>query len=276
MALSVPLARPLGAESLLGRDVAALLGEADDEWIRRTLENRLPSTLSWRAIGTVNELYTRKDIYVPDDVVRSHQLVFAVPVREPDGVSTRALIAVVSWAPFQRILDEAEVYLAGIGLRSGYDSCSTAAAIASSVTSSGTPQARYADSRLPQGEVPPRPERSAGLQSASGHESGRRRDRARIRVPKSTPGNHKFAVFRKVDAPDGGQSSAFDWRLGIGVDYSDIFAPIIRLRDVVVLATLAIVVSVALVGVWRRCSVSLSVRDFRLTSSAKQPRAGSI
>ena len=56
-------------------------------------------------------------------------------------------------------------------------------------------------------------------------------------------------MFRKVDAPDGGQSSAFDWRLGIGVDYSDIFAPIRRLRDVVVLATLAIVVSVALVGV---------------------------
>ena len=69
-------------------------------------------------------------------------------------------------------------------------------------------------------------------------------------------------MFRKVDAPDGGQPSAFDWRLGIGVDYSDIFAPIRRLRDVVVLATLAIVVSVALVGVWLRRSVSLSVREF--------------
>ena len=69
-------------------------------------------------------------------------------------------------------------------------------------------------------------------------------------------------MFRKVDAPDGGQPSAFDWRLGIGVDYSDIFAPITRLRDVVVLATLAIVVSVALVGVWLGRSVSLSVREF--------------
>ena len=99
MALSVPLARPLGAESFVGRDVAALLGEADDQWIRRTLENRLPSTLSWRAIATVNELYARKEITRPDDVVRSHQLVFAVPVRQPDGVSTRALIAVVVLGP---------------------------------------------------------------------------------------------------------------------------------------------------------------------------------
>ena len=138
MALSVPLARPLGAESFVGRDVAALLGEADDQWIRRTLKNRLPSTLSWRAIATVNELYTRKEITRPDDVVRSHQLVFAVPVRQPDGGSTRALIAVVSWAPFQRILDQAEAfYSPASGCGAAMDSCSTAAAIASSVTSSG-------------------------------------------------------------------------------------------------------------------------------------------
>ena len=120
MALSVPLARPLGAESLLGRDVAALLGEATTSGSVGRSMNRSVHLVQWRAIGTVNELSPAKRVTRPDDVVRSHQLVFAVPVREPDGVSTRALIAVVSWAPFQRILDEAEAYLAGIGLRSGY------------------------------------------------------------------------------------------------------------------------------------------------------------
>ena len=69
-------------------------------------------------------------------------------------------------------------------------------------------------------------------------------------------------MFNKVDAPTGSESFAFDWRLGIGVDYADIFAPLERLRDALLLATLAVVLSVALVGVWLGRSVSLWVKEF--------------
>ena len=130
MALSVPLARPLGTERLLGQHITALLGKEDEQWIRPTIDNGLPAVLSWRAIPVINELYDRK-LYnlktvtrhqeaTPDDVVRGHQLVFAAPVRDASGSVTHALIGVASWAPFQRIVDEAERYLTGVGLSSGY------------------------------------------------------------------------------------------------------------------------------------------------------------
>ncbi|HET9384915.1 MAG TPA: ATP-binding protein [Gemmatimonadales bacterium] len=260
LALSVPLARPLGAQSLVGSDIAGLIGEQDDQWIRRTLDHRLPSSLSWRAIAKVNELYARKTITSPDDVVRSHQLVMAVPVLDPGGANTRALVAIASWAPFQRIVDEAERHLAGIGLKSGYGFVFDSGGDRVIAHKARDPQARYADSRMPQGSFlglsPTRDFKLPEVTKAAVDATGRAFE---YEFP---PGNRKFAVFNRVDASTGGESFAFDWRLGIGVDYSDIFAPLERLREAVILATLAVILSVALVGVWLGRSVSLSVKEF--------------
>ena len=260
LALSVPPARPLGTPSLIGSRLADLVGETDDQWIRPTLDRRLPSSLPWRAIAKVNELYARKEIKGPDDVVRSHQLVFAVPVLDPDEVNTHALVAIASWAPFQRILDEAEQYLAGIGLKSGYGFVFDSAGDRVIGHKSRDPQARYADPRVPTGSFlglsPTRDFKLPEVTQAAVAASGRAFE---YEFP---PGNRKFAVFRKVDTSSSGESLAFDWRLGIGVDYADIFAPLERLRDVVMLAVVAVVLSVGLVGVLLGRSVSVSVKEF--------------
>jgi hypothetical protein len=271
MALSVPLARPLATSPFLGREIGALLGEADGAWVGHTLDDGLASALSWRAIPAVNDLYARKDIKTPDDVVRSHQLVFAAPVHDRNGVTkVRALIGVVSWAPFQRIVDEAEAYLTGIGLQSGYGFLFDEGGDRIISHKFRDPQAQYPDPHIPPGNC-------LGLSVSRAFNLPHVREAAvepsgRAFEYDFPPGNRKFAVFHKVDAPSRGQMYAFDWRLGIGVDYADIFAPLARLRYAVILAMLAVVLSVAIVGIWLGSSVSVSVKEF--THLASEAAAG--
>lgn len=274
IALSVKLARPLATRSFLSRGIGELVGEPDDRWLRPTLDHGLPSVLSWRALAAVNNLYDRSRVEAgkktPDDEVRSRQVVFAVPVRGPGGAVTHALIGVASWAPFQRILDEAEAYLTGIGLKTGYGFVFDSGGDRVIGHKLRDPQAKYEDPRLPPGSV-------LGLSVSQRFNLPHVRDAAVAATGRAfeyefPEGNRKFAVFRKVDASDRGQLSALDWRLGIGVDYSDIFAPLARLRDAVLLATLAIVLSVAIVGLWLGRSVSLSVKEF--THLATEAAAG--
>ena len=274
IALCVKLARPLETQPFLTRGIGELVGESDNLWLRPTLDNGLVSVLSWRALAAVNKLYDRTRLEVekrtPDDEVRSHQVVFAVPMREPSGAVSYALIGVASWAPFQRILDEAEAYLTGIGLATGYGFVFDSRGDRVIGHKFRDPQAKHADPRLPPGSF-------LGLSVSQRFNLPHVRDAAveatgRAYEYEFPPGNRKFAVFHKVDAPDGGQLSALDWRLGIGVDYSDIFSPLTRLRDAVMLATLAIVLSVAIVGLWLGRSVSLSVKEF--THLASEAAAG--
>ena len=270
MALSVPLARPLGTQSLVNGNLHELVGDTDEVWIRRTLDKGVPSALSWRAIARVNELYERKlydrskpagrEVPSPDDMVRSHQIVFAVPVGKTGEPVSRALLGVASWAPFQRTVDEAETYLSGIGLRSGYGFIFDSGGDRIIAHKYRDPQKRFADPRMPQGSF-------LGLSVVKDFGLPHVRDAAVAAASRAfeydfPAGNHKFAVFHRVDASDGGQPFALDWRLGIGVDYSDIFAPLTRLQDVAVVTVLAVVLSVALVGLWLGRSVSLSVKEF--------------
>lgn len=267
--LSDQPARPLkDVQALLGHDVGELVGETDPQWIRRTLDHRFPSGLSWRALDRVNALYERKGKPGPDDILRRHQLVFAAPVGEP--AVTHALIGVASWAPFQGILDEAQKYLNGIGLQSGYGFLFDSHGDRVIGHKFRDPQAHYPDSRIPQGSF-------LGLSVSTDFKLPKVKEAADAATGEAVnyefpPGNRKFAVFHKVDTADAGEPGAFEWRLGVGVDYLDIFAPLERLRAAVTVATLAIVLSVALIGLWLGRAVSMSMKEF--THLAKEAVAG--
>ena len=253
MGLSVPMLTRLSTPRYLGGDIGQIVGESDGAWIRPTRHEGVASGLPWRSISVVNRLYSRGDPRTRDDVVRSHQIVFAVPVLLGDGTTTNgALVAVASWAPFQRIIDEAEAYMNGIGLRTGYGFVFDTQGdhIIGHKFREPSPGQNLLDRSV--GKDYNLPHLTAAAAAATGHAF-------EYNFP---PGNRKFAVFRAVEPATKSPSYAFDWRLGIGVDYSDIFAPLARLRDAVILATLAVALAVAIVGVWLGRTLSLSVKEF--------------
>lgn len=282
MTLSEQSVRPLPVHTYIGKEISALVGEPDNQWIRRALDDGRPSGLPWRPLANVNELYARKritrptdesqqnDVAGPSDVLRSHQLVFAVPLRTNPNTPDRALVGIASWEPFQRIVDEAQTYLEGSGLRTGYGFVFDTNGDRVIGHKFRDPKARHPDRRLPQGSF-------LGLRVTE-HFNLPEVTKAALEANERAfqyefpPGNRKFAVFHKVDPPDAGQAAALDWRLGIGVDYSDIFAPLTRMREALVMAAVAIVLSVALVGIWLGRAVSLSVKEF--THLAEEAAAG--
>jgi hypothetical protein len=178
----------------------------------------------------------------------------AVPLQaQQQGAVTHVLVAVATWSPFQRIVDEAEAHLKEVGLPTGYAFVFDSGAdriIAHKLRDPMNPRANLLNQSVTKDVQLPQ------LVQAATEATGRAFE---YDYP---PGNRKFAVFRHVETPTRLSTSAFDWRLGIGVDYSDIFAPLARLRNAVILATLAITGAVALVGVWLGRSLSLSVKEF--------------
>lgn len=251
--LSVGLARNLDVSRVLGRAIDHVVGEPGGAWLRETWHDGAIAGLPWRRIDLVNELYGRGPPKTRDDNVRLHQIVLAVPIRGSEHERTAyVLAAFISWAPFQRIVDEAETYLSELGLSTGYGFVLD-----------------HGDRTIGHKLRDPSP----GGQDLLGRSVSR--DYALPHVAAAAleatgrafeydfpPGNRKFAVFRSVEPAGRSASYAFDWRLGIGVDHSDIFAPLARLRNAAIAATLALAIAVALVTLWLARSVSISVREF--------------
>jgi hypothetical protein len=252
--LSVPIARTLDVNRLMGRQIDEVVGEPSQQWLQNTWQRGLIAALPWRQIAVVNQLYGRGDPKTRDDNVRRHQLVFAVPLRRSEREATATvLVAVASWAPFQRIVDEAEAYLGGVGLRTGYGFLFDSEGDRIIGHKLRDPLIKEQDLL---GRSVSRDYQLPHVAAAAIDASGRAFE---YDFP---PGNKKFAVFRAVEPAARVPDYAFDWRIGIGVDHSDIFAPLARLRDTAMLATLAIALAVAIVGLWLARSVSLSVKEF--------------
>lgn len=278
-ALSDSTGRRISSRRLLGQPLWSLTGVPDETWIHATLREGRMSGLSWRQVRTVNELYDRiksekavepktaREPRTAGDLISSYQIVVAVPVlaAEQSAKTDGALVGFASWSPFQQIVDEAALYFDAIELRTGYGFLFDSGGDRIIAHKMRDPNAGDEGNLL--GKSVSKNYRLPQVRDAA---AAARREPTEYDFP---TGNKKFAVFTAIDPASTSPAFAFDWRLGIGVDYSDIFAPMARLRATTIGATIALACAVALVNVWLARRLSLSVREFtRLVSEATEGR----
>ncbi len=268
---SQPFSHPVG----LGTSLAGLVGEPDGSpWMRSLWNDDKAVDLPWRSIDVVNSLYSRPamvDMATPDGVISRYQIVFTAPVKpSTSSRTTHALVAVASWAPFQRIVDEGQLQLERAGLPTGYGyllDTGGERVIAHKLRTPNKPEAKgtgrtnLLGSRVATDNGLPHV--AAAARAATGEPF----------VYEFPPGNEKFAVFVRVDPTAGQSDQQLDWRVAVGVDYSDIFAPLARLRRWFILATAVLTLAMLAVALWMRRSFTLSVREFaHLATEAAEGR----
>ena len=280
LGVSQPFSDPLPVDTGL----ATLVGEpGGSPWMKPLWDGGQTVGLPWRSIDTVNSMYKRPPLGpagdtppgarepTPDGVISSYQIVFATPVTTKGASRPNyALVAVASWAPFQRIVDEGQVQLERAGLPTGYGYLLDTEGDRVIAHKLRTPNKRgakgaertnllgsrvTADNQLPQV--------AGAAKQATGEPF----------VYEFPPGNRKFAVFIRVDPKTSQSEQAFDWRVAVGVDYSDIFAPLARLQWWFILATGVLTLAMVAVALWMRRSLTLSVREFaHLATEAAEGR----
>ena len=221
-ATSALLSDPLTRNTVTDRRVSDLL-QLPADWLNEVIEKNVAKSASVRRIDSLNALLQR---HLPPsgsyELPSYYHFVIAAPVVIPTRLgaprTVGAVIAVASWAPFQRILDIIEDKCEALGFKNGY------------------PYLIDSDSETVIGHKYRDPNNSAdnfyatrlsllGLEALA----VRFRENPIGVYYYNFRGQRKFALLERITPPDPDLSPTLDWRLGVGVDEVEVLAPVTQL-----------------------------------------------
>ncbi|MBI4456263.1 MAG: HAMP domain-containing protein [Acidobacteria bacterium] len=216
--------------------------------------------LDWHQSPFVQAVYD----YQSQDVMNQYQIGFAVPIRSRITQRTMGvLLTLINWQYIQEILDQVEKDLSAHQLKSGY-------AFLFKNDHNTIIGHKYRKNRN-YTHVDPQeaPQDNYGTRLVEDHHLQNLRD-ALVRTERHydyeyPPGTKKISGLATID-------SFFNWTCGVGIDYSDIFAPVNEMRNVLFFATIfsaALVISLVYI-----ISGGITVPLKKLTSTAAVISAG--
>ncbi len=229
-------------ESLIGESYHALLGDLSQSWLQDTVGSDSLQLVGWRRLPAVNALYDRE--YKIESAEEVHQIALAVAVQDEETEEDLGVIAaILNWSHFQSILDSAATRFDYLGLTTGY-----AFLFANDADTIIGHKYRneYGNSITGKYQL-------YGLhEKAKTDPSGT--------YPYEWIEGRKIAALARVNPPE--LQSQIDWRLGVGINNDDIFAPVEKLKMWFYLISLMIAVSVAGISILFGRAVSVSLQEF--------------
>jgi hypothetical protein len=254
--------------AMAGRQSGDWLGAADEvAALQSALDAHRPTGFSVRRLAEVNRLIGRPDEPSSSkDAPDHYQFVIAVPALVPEegplptgGRRVGAVVAVVSWAPFQALLDQIEVRSRRLGLQTGY------AYLADSDANTTIGHKIRGPGRWPSepnlyGTRVLQEHRLRELRHALAEGPW---DEVHSYVFASHPGARpvrKYAALQRIQPP-APLDPLLAWRLGVGVDLPDILWAAVPTSLLVLAVGLTTVLAVFLVSHVVASRASLSVRE---------------
>lgn len=238
--------------SALGKPWEFVVPDAPANWLEDVIRSGAVKGVSWVQLTYVNELYNRTSQNSPPE--SRYQVVLASPVAEHDASEKAgAIIAIVNWANFQHILDGAEERFKRLGLNTGY--AFLYANDADTITAH-----KYRE--------------LYGTYAVATHHLGAWHERV-VSNPTGTF-RYRWREGWKISAPGrvhSGLGAPFDWYLGVGINESDIFAPVEEIFAWFITIPLGVAISVLLITLFLARNISVSLTEFaQLARDAAQGR----
>ncbi len=230
------------AQEDIGKPYQVLLPGIPPSWLYEALRSGKVQGIDWRQLPRVNELYKRT---LKNSAIEArYQIAFAAPVedlakKQPLGV----IVATVNWSHFQQVLDRAQEGFRRLGLTTGY-------AFLGNSNADTTIGSKYRDLYGVNW--------IKDLNLPELHKRAKRNPTGTVRY-KWREG-WKIVALAEIDPAE--LKSQFDWRLGVGINESDIFAPIQRLLSWFLIISLAVALSVVLLNLFVGRSLSVSLNEF--------------
>jgi hypothetical protein len=239
------------AASARGKPYRLVLADVPDNWLESVMASDTVTGISWTQLPYVNELHKRTPTTSPES---RYQLVLASPIAAHDaGEKLGVIVAVVNWSNIQRIVDGTEERFKRLQLTTGY--AFLYANDGDTITAH-----KYRDVINTKATI------THGLWDLH----------ARIISDPSGTFRYKWREGWKIAALGTIHSdlgSAFNWYLGVGINESDIFAPIQELFAWFVVIPLGMAMSVLVVTTLLARKISVSLTEFsQLARDAAQGR----
>jgi len=236
-------------KKLRGRSILDLTPDAG--WLKQVMSGRF-AYVNWHQSALVHDFYQ----YEQEDVARQYGLGFAAPILDPEGQVVGGILAVMSWEYVQEILDKVEEDLDQKALRSGY-----AFLVADGNTIIGHKfRQNRSDVTVPAGQSVQNYGRRLrdDLHLDRLYElvsEGRRNG-----VYESPPGVRRIVGLAHIN------HEFFQWVCIVGIDEKDIFAPVFRLKNVLITAVSVTVLMVLFLTWWLARTITVPIK--RLKQSA--------
>ncbi|MBI2821134.1 MAG: HAMP domain-containing protein [Acidobacteria bacterium] len=246
------------AQGQLGA-LLAMQPSASEEWFETAAEGNV-GYLDWHRSPFVKAVYD----YSRQDVMNQYQIGFAVPVRSRRTQRTvGVLVTLINWQCIQEILDQVEKDFGVRQLKSGY-------AFLFKNDHNTIIGHKYRRNRsLPEVDAPESTQDNYGTRLVEEHHL---QNLANAVVQAEKHYSYEYPPGTRKISGLAGLNYFFGWTCGVGIDHSDIFAPVNEMRTVLLVAT---VLSAGLVvflvyGISRGITVPLK----KLTSTAAVISAG--
>ena len=237
----------IAAVNSIGREKAGeayevLLPGVSLPWLRGAVQGGKPQGIGWRQFATVNKLYQRSPTNSKTE--QRYQIAVVAPVgdhsrRQPVGL----IVAVLNWSYFQQVLDRVEKGFRRLDLSTGY-------AFLYPSDADTIIGHKYRD--------------LYGTSASRDHHLTELHERA-ANNPTGTVRykwreGWKIAALAKINLAELGPE--FEWRLGVGINESDIFAPIQHLLAWFIMISSAVAFSMVLLNLFIGRKVSVSLNEF--------------
>ncbi|MBI3939477.1 MAG: HAMP domain-containing protein [Acidobacteria bacterium] len=230
-----------------------------EEWFETATEGNV-GYIDWHQSPFVKAVYD----YGNQDIMNQYQIGFAIPIRSRMTQRTvGVLLTLINWQYIQEILDQVERDLSVHQLSSGY-------AFLFKNDHNTIIGHKYRRNRTYSGtEVQESPQDNYGTRLVEDHRLKNLSD-AVTRVEKHY--DYEYPLGTKKISGLAPLNSFFGWTGGVGINYSDIFAPVNEMRTVLLFATAvsAALVVILVYGISRGITVPLK----KLTSTASVFSAG--
>lgn len=237
-----------GKIAYINRAGTAFVGKPYDEALRipvpfltAVVETGKAQGFGWHRLEQVNALFNRTP---GTPLERQYQIILAAPIKDHSGTATiGAVVVVLNWSYIQRVLDRAQEDLNKLDLSSGY-------AFLLDTDSDTTIGHKYRD--------------QYGKSVSKDSHLPKVRDRARDKpegiIPYSWREGPKLVALTKIDAVELG--APFAWRLGVGVNVADIYAPVNAVFQWFLIISLGVAFVVAMLSLYAGRQLSVSINEF--------------
>ncbi len=232
--------------NLIGESYTDLLSNLPDSWLQDMVGSSSPYVIGWGKLPGVNVLYKRNANSIPiEEQCQLYQFALAVAVRdEKTEESLGVIAAILNWSHFQSVLNSAQTRFEDLGIPTGY-------AFLLDKDADKIIGHKY---RVQYGtRITVDHDGLDGL-----HEKAKNNPRGII--PYEWIEGGKIAWLEIVDPQE--LQSQVDWRLGVGINDEDIYAPVDKLKRWFYLISLIVAIMVAGISVLFGRAVSVSLREF--------------
>lgn len=224
-----------------GRSYQELLPMVPPSFLAGVAQSGNIQGFDWSRLDEINTLLKRR-ADTPRE--QQYQILLATPIREHGGADILgAFVAVLNWSRIQRVLDRAQAGMNKLDLHSGY-------AFLLDSDADTTIGHKYRD--------------LYGKSTSRDHKLPQLRDRARDKPEgmfqyewREGP---KLVALEKIDVPELGPS--FAWRLGVGVNDAEIFAPVYSIMYRFLIISLAVALFAAILSVLAGQRLTVSLNEF--------------